>query len=195
MKQAVRAGLLVLALVGCGSQATIDVSASDIDEPTTTTRVPPEDLAFVIDDLPSDFEKRPLFLCVASTGTFVGYVGEGEREGTEFDDVYEGSGFLRLSVWLGDEPGWLDRLSGRSDPSDDQPIELGDGDATLFTVSTAEPVRFPWPAVGWRLGDIRFQIIGEGMNESEVIAAAESVRAATDEERALGGLFDTECES
>ena len=38
-----------------------------------------------------------------------------------------------------------------------------------------------------------FQLIGEGMTEAEVIAAAQSVRPATDEERELGGLLDDQC--
>lgn len=175
------------------AEATESSTTSTADTATTEPNPLREGLAFVIDGLPPDFEHRPLFLCAANEGSFVGYVGQEQREGFAFDDVYDGAGFLRMAAWLDGDEGWLDRMSGRSDQSADQLIELGGSEATLFSVTTAEPVPFSWPAVGWQIEDVSFQMIGEGMTEAEVIAAAESVRPATDAERELGGLFDDEC--
>ena len=144
-RTALAAGALLLSAC-TNSTEPISVRQTDPTPPSTdasstdTAPSTPQDFAFVIDDLPTDFEQQPLFLCVANEGAFVGYVGEGDREGTAFDDVYEGAPFLRMAASLGGGPGWLDRLSGRSDESSDessdQPIELGDAEATLFSVTT-----------------------------------------------------------
>lgn len=171
--------LLVLsALAGCAGGA------------AETSGVP----AFVVEHLPADFPPQPLFLCVdqdtesSESGSFIGY------RGTVADDSppYMETAFLRLSaIAFENDPGRTRGLDG-ADVGSERPALVNGGPATAFTISTAEPVLTPWPAITWQQDGATLTLLGEGMTADDVLQAAESVRVATPADLALGSFIGEE---
>lgn len=154
-------------------------------------------LAYMVDSLPADFPEQPLFLCLTDqtadrgVGFFSGYRGTVHVD----SEVYTETPFLRF----GKAPSqitlksWV-RLS-QADEGSERALEVNGTQAIAFTMSTAEPVITPWPAIVWYQDGITLTMFGEGMSEAEVLEAAESVRRATSDELATGGFVGQEqCE-
>ena len=147
-----------------------------------------DQFVFLVDELPDDFPSGPLFVCTSdpSLGSVVGYRGLEARE----SDVYSETAFLRLFAQATPtENTFLQELSGFND--DEVPVDIDGLAGVSFTVSTAEPVLHPWPALSWEQSGASIQMLGEGMNEQEVLAAAISVRRASQAELDEGGLLDS----
>lgn len=150
--------------------------------------VPDGPLVFVIDELPDDFPEEPLFVCTSdpSLGSVVGYRGLEARE----SEVYGETAFLRLFAQsTTTDNTFLQGLSGFN--NDEISIDIGGLPGVSFTVSTAEPVLHPWPALSWEQDGAFIQMLGEGMDDQELLAAAISVRRASQAELGEGGLLDS----
>lgn len=154
-----------------------------------------EPLAFVVADLPDDFPEQPLFWCLggvdSTSGSIIGYRGTVAIESEE----YRETAFVRMGS-LPDEHWSVSGVVGEFD-SASEPVQVSiDGsDGVLFSVATAEPLLTPWPALAWRSDGAVHWLLGEGLGEEQVFAAAVSVRPATPHEISQGGFLGSEeCE-
>ena len=104
--------------------------------------------------------------------------------------MYRETAFLRLFAQpQAPENTFLTGLSGFNDA--ETPVDIGGLAGVAFTVSTAEPVLHPWPALALEQDGAFRQLLGEGMDEQELLAAAISVRQANEGDLDEGGLLDS----
>jgi hypothetical protein len=116
------------------------------------------------------------FGCAGSTDqghdlTVLGYRGNGGDE----TGVRMESDLLRVFGHAG--PPAEELIGELADEGSRTDVTVRGRPGWTFTVTTAEPVPFPWPAVGWSDGGSRtFMIMGEGLDQGEVLAVAESLQ-------------------
>jgi len=162
---------------GSGNDTTVVESASERGD----ARV------FVVDVLPDGFDGEAFFMCLFDDGqgSIVGYRGSEVRE----NEVYRETPFLRLAA---QPPGSVSDEPFTSN-GDEEEIVLNGTTAIAFTISTAEPVLHPWPAIRWEQDGAVLEILGEGLEADEVFDAAASVRRATQDELDANAPLDSAC--
>ena len=151
-------------------------------------------VAFVVDRLPADFPIEPHFYCILDDGAGDGSGFVSGYRGTEHVDseVYAETALLRLSVVRDFVELETAPMFDLRDRGSERSMQLKGRDAITYTVSTAEPVLTPWPAITWQQDDATLSILGEGLSDADVLEAALSVRMASADERDTGGFLGGE---
>lgn len=79
---------------------------------------------------------------------------------------------LRIFAFEGDR---TDELLDQVDEGSVVASEVRGVDGWRFTITSAEPVPLPWPAILWHEGDVTVEIVGEGLKANDVKVVADGI--------------------
>lgn len=107
--------------------------------------------------------------------TVLGYRGDGRYKTAERHET----ALLRIFGYHGEQGGTV----GRADSGSIEEVTIRGHPGRSFTITTAEPIPAPWPAITWTEGDsLAMEIVGEGLDHEAVLAVAESLEPLTQEQ-------------
>lgn len=107
--------------------------------------------------------------------TVLGYRGDGRHKTAERHET----ALLRIFGHHSEHGGMV----GSADSGSIEEVTIRGHPGRSFTITSAEPIPAPWPALTWTEGDsLTMEIVGEGLDYEAVVAVAESLEPLTQEQ-------------